>query len=577
MNLSTFTAMGQMDILSEIKSSKRNTIFFIGAIIILFIYLLPHFFKTNSSVFLVHDNLDSNVVWNKVLANDPNVYSLNNKPISGILNSLPSGVYRSEFTYVTLLYYFFSPLTAYNLNAIFIHLIAFFCALIFLNSTFRNNPFTVQIGLSLCWSLLPFRTAAMLSVAALPLIAKIAWDLSKNRNSIKSFIILSIYPFFSDLFLVNTFTLFALVVFAFVHLLRYKRTPKKLLLGITILTISSILVHYKLFELIFIDGFETHRNLTRNSESANLNLKGFIGTSMVTALKGQYHFHTFSYLLTIPIIISGLTFTFRQKPYSRLIVIGGIMLLSIGIANQIWYWAPLSEFMSLFSGIHSYNFRFYSILPFFTFLAIAFCFKDCQKSTVRNLYAHISIMLLAILTFFPFSIEDANGTTYLESPFYTNYIQSDKSQHKSFTEYYKPGVFSGFAQIMPDPIKDVKIACFGFAPSIAQMNGVLTVDGYFGVYSSSYFKNWLTMLNEEVDNNFSSWGNKCYLYSDELLKNPKSQEIQKLKILPNNLKEIGANGILSRISINLIGDRVIEPIEYRTNIKNYEVMYYYPL
>ena len=575
--ISTFAHMDRYEPLSKLKNAKGRWFLISTALIVLSIYLLPHYFNTDSSVFLVHDNLDSNVVWNTVLANDPNVFSPHNTQIEGILNSLPSGVYRSEFTYITFLYYFFSPLAAYNLNAIFVHLIGFLSAFLFLHFTMKQMPLSIKLGLSLCFALLPFRTAGLCSVAGQPIIALAAVWLSQRKNLISSFTIMLLFPLFSDLFLVTTFTLFGLCVYAANLLIVKKALPTHLLLGILIITLSSILIHYKLFELVFLDGFTSHRTITRSALNAHLNFNGFIGTSIMTALKGQYHFHTFPWVLSIPIWIAGFMLFMKDRAQIKLISLGLISIIALGFANQIWTWIPFANLVSKFSGMGSFNFRFYALIPFFSFLTLVFCFSDCNKSLVKSIYAHISLMAIIIFTFFPVFMTDVNGSTFLESPFYTNFIQKESSDHQSFSAYYKKDVFNKITTKLENIKLGQKIACFGFAPAMAQMNDIKTVDGYFGIYPASYHRQWSKMLDQETQNNFSSWGNQCYLFSNELSSNSQINEIRHLSINLPILQKIGAEGILSRYPITKIGDKHISPIKVLTNTKNFEVMYFYPL
>ena len=569
--------MGLTEIYIKLLAFGKKWILHLGAFIILLIYLAPHFINPDQSVFLIHDNLDSNVVWNTVLAKSPNVFSIANLEIEGILNTLPSGVYRSEFTYITLLYHFFTPLVAYNINAVFVHLFGFISALLFLNYTFRRTPLTVRIGLSLCFALLPFRTAALLSISGQPLIALAALHLFHKNKLEMALSVMFLFPFFSDLFLVNTFTLAALIVFGILQFFRARKFPLHLFAGIVVFILGSITVHFKLFELIFIDGFESHRNLTRNILNAKLNLKGLVGTSIMTAIKGQYHFHTFPYLLSVPIWLIGLLLTFNQRKKFTLILLSCFILCLIGFANQIWGWQPFANIISAISGIDAFNFRFYTLIPFFAFLTFAFCFDSCNRTRTRNIYAHVSISTLILLSFFPIFTDDVNGSLYLESPFYNNYIQVNNPEHQSFSDYYQVSAFQGIRLNRMIDFDELKVACFGFAPAIAQMNRINTVDGYFGIYSTSYYKNWSTMLNEEDNNNFSSWGNQCYLFSNELVQHPYKRQIDHLNIKPELLKKTGANGILSRLKISQIGDLVIKPIQIKTETKNFEVMYFYPL
>lgn len=558
------------------SNSTKAVAIHVGAIVALLIFLSPHFINVDEARFLIHDNLNSNVVWNTQLTSSANVFSLQNEQIEGILNRLPSGLYRQEFTYISLLYSVFKPLTAYNLNAIFIHLVAYLSSLAFIRSTFKSIPLSAAVGISLSFAFLPFRTAAMMSIAAQPLIALCVYNLSRDRMVRLSWVLLFIFPFFSDLFLANTFSIMAMGVYAVYTTIMIRSISRNLLLGILLLVLGSVLVHYKLFELILFEGFQSQRGVTRVVSDIGLNLFGLIGTSITTALKGQYHFHTYPYLLTLPFIAVGLIVSMVNKQAKPLVFSVGALFL-IGLLNQIWFWQPIELLIREISFIKTFNFRFYSLIPFFTYLCIVVSVSILLQNKLGKILCYISITSLILMNFFPILTSDANGSEYLESTFYNTHVTPYSKEHKTFDEYYRPDIFQDIkAKLVPE-FHDTKIACFAFDPAIAQMNGIYTVDGYFGIYPKQYFEKWAEMLHDESGNNFISWGNQCYLFSDELGENSKTQVINHLKIRPELLKDIGAIGILSRLPIKRIGDQIIDPKVIHTGDPTFKSVYYYSL
>ena len=61
--------------LESVKYFISKNAFIIIALTILGIYLLPYYYDIENSKFLIHDNLDSNVVWFKNLAESGHLFN----------------------------------------------------------------------------------------------------------------------------------------------------------------------------------------------------------------------------------------------------------------------------------------------------------------------------------------------------------------------------------------------------------------------------------------------------------------------------------------------------------------------
>jgi hypothetical protein len=114
--------------------------FLIVALFILGIYLSPNIFFQNNAHFLIHDNLDSNVVWYKNLIESGTLFDSNQSTVPNSLGGLPRGCYPSEFNVIILLFWIFPPLMAYNLNIIILHVVAFFSMYVFSKAFIFKNP-----------------------------------------------------------------------------------------------------------------------------------------------------------------------------------------------------------------------------------------------------------------------------------------------------------------------------------------------------------------------------------------------------------------------------------------------------
>ena len=97
-------------------------------------YLSPLFAYTGVFYVPAFDNLDSNVVWYKILAESGMIFSDNNDIVPNMMHGIPRSSYPGEFNVLVWLYYFFEPETAFIINELNIHFVAFISMYIFLNN-----------------------------------------------------------------------------------------------------------------------------------------------------------------------------------------------------------------------------------------------------------------------------------------------------------------------------------------------------------------------------------------------------------------------------------------------------------
>src|ERR1700741_549538 len=130
--------------------------FLITALCILLIYLSPNIFFPAKARYLIHDNLNSNVVWYKNVAESGKMFSSSKEIIPISLSGIPRGCYPSELNILHLLYYLFGPLVAYNINIVLMHFLAFFSMYIFSRKyIFNYEKEWATVLVSLVFALLP--------------------------------------------------------------------------------------------------------------------------------------------------------------------------------------------------------------------------------------------------------------------------------------------------------------------------------------------------------------------------------------------------------------------------------------
>ena len=534
---------------------------------ILLFYLLP-LFLPNLYV-PVYDNLDSNVVWNKILAESGKIFAPNHAIIPNMMNGLPRASYSSEFDLLLWFYCFFTPKTAYIINEFLIHITAFFGMLLFLSkyivSKGKYHYFLVYIG-SIYFATLPFWSGAGITIASLPLTTFILLDIKKKDYTAWHWIYLLLLPLYSSLVLMYLFYIGFLVIYIIFDILKHKRINKPFLVASLLLTMMFILKEYRLFIAIFFDSsFVSHR-----TEFHVFFLQPFLTAYRSMMLQNfligfNPHLPTLQQLYIIPISVLALLLILKKKPFSPKIslILWGVFFSSF-IVNLIFFkniWTPLLTntftipviivislivyvkskryriiplsllfilFLSAIVGLSHYN----ELAPLSDAFPILKAFNITRASFVTPLLwtmLFVSSLLIFLkklpyshyFIFFLFLLQ-------VDLAFNENFYQRySKSGYLTFNEYYDTKLFT---EIKRDLIKleenktlnKIHVVNYGIEPAVALYNGLYTIDGYSANYPLFYKKAFrMTQAKELLDLNikimkgnrelYDNWGSKLYL------------------------------------------------------------------
>ncbi|MEC8031433.1 MAG: DUF6044 family protein, partial [Bacteroidota bacterium] len=266
--------------------------FLIIALSILGIYLLPYYYDIENSKFLIHDNLDANVVIYKNLAESGHLFNHSGGVIPRTLNVLSREYYPSDLNFKAILFYVFSPIHAYCILKVFIHIIAFLgmylLARFLLRDNEKENKNLISTIIALLFSLIPFWPSGELTVAGQPLLLFSFLNLINKRNPILSWSVILFFPFFSSLHLGNIFLMtIGFLIFILISIKR-KRFYTNVILACLIFTIFSVIIEHRILEVFFIQKSVLQRSISDISSSLNLN--GLIGVTTMQTIKGHYHF-----------------------------------------------------------------------------------------------------------------------------------------------------------------------------------------------------------------------------------------------------------------------------------------------
>lgn len=529
--------------------------FLIVALFILGIYLSPNIFFQNNAHFLIHDNLDSNVVWYKNLIESGTLFDSNQSTVPNSLGGLPRGCYPSEFNVIILLFWIFTPLMAYNINIIILHVVAFFSMYVFSKAfIFKNKHHWAVVLVSLSFALSPFWPSGGISVASQPLLLYAFLTILNKNYQFKNWLIIILVPFYSTLAFLNLFFIPVLFALFLVYSFYKKEINGWFLIALFLFVVFSVIAEYRLFTMQFFEHFQNHRSLLSHTNLLNLN--GIIGVSILLFLKSHYHF--FVPQLPFVFIATIIAFIICDRKQRLLI----LSLLAVGFLSALLFvlpnWNYLTQLFANNKLFNSITLRFYGLFPLTWFILFAYSIRFMLDKHVRFQFLVGPLFFILIISqFLNFSSKDYYGSEYIENSFYSTYINPQSEISNSFQNYYQTDFFKIVKKKLPPG--DFYVACLGLKPEIAQYNGYKTIDGYFYYYPMKHKIDMMQVSEREMKKmGIDNIDNHCDVFCKELSEH--KTEIKNLDLNFDKMKELDTKYMFSSVKVlssQLVNEKVI--------------------
>jgi len=588
----------------------------------LVIYLAPLVIYGESINMLVYDNLDSNVVWYKILIKSGMVFASNDAIIPNMMNGLPRLSYGSEFNIILWFYYFFEPITAYTLNIVIMQTTAFFSMFVFANRYLVSSRLrfreVIVYSLSLMFALLPFWPSGGLTIPALPLVTFVLLNIYNKRDHWYDWIILTLLPIYSSFVLLYIFYI-GFVGLIFVGASLYKKEIKWKFVGALVLfTLMYLLVSYRLVEATFFNnGFVSHRT----------EFNVFFTESFLDATRRFYlfflnghetHLRNLQMPFLLPtIIFSGVLLLFRRRLTSKeSLVIMGLFFFSLW--TGVWedmlgsiYSIPVLIVLSIsymvvtkkleplmlamlgyifISAIYGYVFFegfswIVDLFPIFKSLSLA------RASFVQPLILFVMLGLALQIIFRKLHFQVVFMVILLSLQLYVAYYSNwhrveQVKGFASFEDYYATKQFDALKEDLKDEeLDNLRFVSFGMEPAVALYNGLQTIDGYSTNYPLEYkhkfnrvnYVNSNDIFSIKEENPSQKWGSKLYIMSinSSLEKYKKDLSISFLGFDEFILKELGTDYLLSSYWLNYPEKRNLTFIkQYKGSVVGWNIYLY---
>lgn len=512
--------------------------------VIIAAYLSPLFLLGENAHIRVHDNLDSNLAWYKVLSESGQMFASLEGTIPQVINGLPRNALGTEYSGIVWLHHLFPSMFAYALSQAITRFIAFTGMYLLLKKhfIFEKNRTFLSVGVALAFALTPFWPSGMLSTLGMPLALWAFLNIRNGEKSWKNYAVLTLLPLYSSFVLGFFFFLFALGLFWFVDVIRGKGLNLKFLFSIAYMTLIFLLIEYRLVGSFL---FSTEPNSRDEYFHARLSFLRSIRLTFKNFVLGHTHVMTVHGLVILPVLLLALYIIVIKKLWraeKRFWV-----LLVINFILSTWYafwfykgWLPLTE---RFHFLDTFNFaRFHFLRPLIIYIGFALGLR-IMLQYYDSLRPIVYFFLAAqILVLFAFNDE---------------VIHSRKPTVK---EFYAVEQFQEIKEFIGKPVEEYRVASIGIHPAISQYNGFYTLDTYNNFYPLTYKYKFRRIIEKELEKNktirtyFDEWGGRCYIFTAELgkhymFKKNSKKRLKNLELNTEAFKELGGKYILSAVPI----------------------------
>lgn len=417
-----------------ISRSKLSKYYLVIGILLVCLFILPYIILGQDSMLRIHDTLDgqfSNLV---AVARSGHAFKLDVK-LNNIMNGLPRSSFVSPFYVVQWLFIFFSPFTAFVIDAFIMHLVAFIGMFLLLKTHFLQSEERIWVvfGCSMAFALLPHMPFFGLSVAGQPLLLYAFLNLRNKQRQLINYVIILIFPFYSYLVSSGVFIICGLSIVLALDTLTHKQVNKQFLLGLLILIVGYGAAEYNLIaDFFFNKKFISHRT------EWNLYLGGYsFKTAIEAAFSNFIHADNQAYSLHTPIllfssaaIISVVSKKNFIREHKKIFLIafsaafGLALLLLLYIRSGLM---PLAQIREMYYAGRSipimnslllllHNYKFFKILSscllFFSLIIFAVCIVIVFLASKKNILMEQDSKLLPLLFLTAFGISLFHGFYY---------------------------------------------------------------------------------------------------------------------------------------------------------------------
>ncbi|MDR7000559.1 hypothetical protein J2Y67_003029 [Neobacillus niacini] len=527
---------------SETKKEQK-LIFF--ALLVLALYLSPLFILQENAHIRVHDNLDSNLAWYKVLAKSGEMFGPVNGMIPQIINGVPRNTFGTEFSLIVWLYALFPTMIAYGISQAITRVVAFFGMYLLLKKHLLPGDHWrfYQVSAALAFALTPFWPSGMLSTLGMPLALWAFLNIRKGSGTGKDYVTLTLLPLYSSIVLGFFFFLSAMGIFWLVDVTRGKGWNLRFLFSILYMTFIYMIVEYR---LVYSFLFGSEANSRDEYFHAHLPLWRAIRLTFKNYVLGHTHVMTVHTLFILPATFIAMYFVYKKKIWKqeKIYVFLFVLNFLLSLWYAFWFYEGWLPFTKRFHFMDTFNFaRYHFLRPLVIYASFALALKIISlqgKSWAKTAKGFIVLQLLFLGLF-------NDEIIYHQKP--------------TMKEFYAEDLFKEVKNYIGLPQEEYRVASIGIHPAVSQYNGFYTLDTYNNFYPLAYKHQFRKIIEKElaknktVGNYFDKWGGRCYLFTAQLgkrymIKKDSKRHLKNLQLNTAVFNQMGGQYIFSALPID---------------------------
>lgn len=520
------------------------------------------------SFIAIHDNLDLFVAHNKIMKNQDIFFGSGHEAL--LLGGISRNLLGSEFSLYNILYYLFTPYTAYVIGY-FLKIIIGFGSFVLLAKEIYQEKFQEYKSLvylvAAAFSIIPVFPAYGIAFVSVPLVVYLLIKIHKEQKVI-FYLPLFLYPLVSYFSYFGIFIL-GYMVLAFLYLwIKEKKIPIRFGGAIAVLALGYVTWEYRLFsEILFSDTVTIRESMVQ----ADVSLGQMFGDIVTVLVSPGFHAedsHRYWILPMTLFMLLWMNFGYlKEKNYKAIwkspINLTFLFILFNCLVYGLYELKLVQELVeTILPPLKGFQFNrtiFFNPFLWYAlfFLILRELFDRFRSQGIKNILIHaIAAGGLMVCMFFPQVYNDFYSNCYHHA---YEILKGTPSTQLSFKEFYSEELFE---EIKEDLGYDGEwAAAYGMHPAVLQYNGIATLDGYLGLYSEEYKQQFGKLIapalegSEEFYNTFWNSGIRAYLYSGagENTYQPLKQlsiSDTKLYIDGEVFREMNGTYIFSRIEIS---------------------------
>jgi hypothetical protein len=543
----------------------------------LLLYALPYVWLGEGAYLTIHDQLDSDFLYLRLLAQSGHALSTDPAAtLPNVMNGLPRAALRSGLNLEVLTYLWLPPYWAWVLNFVLIHAVGFvgMYALLRRYVLPESGQSLVRVGVALLFALVPGYTVHGISVTGQPLLLLAFLNLLNRRASWRDWLVVGLFPFYSFLVWSGLFVGTLLAGMGVWVMLRRRVWVAGYAGALALLMAGYALSEWQLIGAFIGKAYVSHRTEYDYAALMPITVGASLKAAFNAFVQTQYHAGAF-YTVWIG-LVSLASYALTRQTYQKvLFALIGLICLWHGFYRLPTAWAGAGSLPQAFQFD-----RFYFVLPLLWLLLLALSLRPFAPGGwwVRAaLLVQVGLMVVANKEWRINMAKLAgvgNGATY-----------------PAYRAFFAEKQFAQLSRAVGVAPAQYRVVSVGIPPAVALYNGFYCLDSYQNNYPLPYKRQFRQVIAAELAKSaplrtyFDHYANRCYAFAAELglseadviVSKYERRTIRNLQLDTDALRRLGCRYVLAGLPIQNAAAQHLHLQRVVADSESYWRVYWYEL